>query len=64
MRRTAEIKYREYWVIRVIEDNHTSKRCTREVILETPPTEQEVLEELIKCKDNEFINVAHNYKLD
>lgn len=62
MKRTVEIAYTEYWVIRVIRDTKTSKTVVKEIEYETPPTEQDIVEVLMYCEPNEFISVAHNYK--
>lgn len=66
MKRTAEIAYTEYWVIRVIRTIDkgitTEKRCIKEIEFPTPPTEQDIVEVLMNCEPNEFISVAHNYK--
>lgn len=63
MRRTAEIAYREYWVIRVVKDSITGKTVTKEIEHETPPTEQDILDVLLNCEQDEFISIEHNYKL-
>ena len=64
MRRTVEMTYIEYWVIRVIREDMGSRTKTvvKEVEFQTPPTEQDMVDVLIKCEKNEFISVAHNYK--
>ena len=64
MKRTAEIAYTEYWVIRVIRDTKASKTVTKEIEYQTPPTEQDIIEVLMQTEPNEFISVAHNYKLN
>ena len=63
MKRTFEIAYTEYWVIRVIRDTTTSKTVVKEIEYPTPPTEQDIVEVLLRCDKNEFVSVAHNYKL-
>ena len=62
MRRTAEIAYTEYWVIRVIRDTTLNKTVVKEIEFPTPPTDQDIVEVLMNCEPNEFISVAHNYK--
>ena len=62
MKRTAEIAYTEYWVIRVIRDTTLNKTVVKEIEFSTPPTEQDIVEVLMNCDTNEFISVAHNYK--
>ena len=62
MRRTVEIAYTEYWVIRVVRDTKTSKTVVNEIEFLLPPTEQEIVDVLIKCQPNEFVTVAHNYR--
>lgn len=63
MIRIAEIKYKEYWLIRVIKDDISSKKVVKEIEYSTEPTEQDILEVLLTCKPDEFISVAHNYRL-
>ena len=63
MKRTVEIVYTEYWVIRVIRDTKASKTVTREIEYPTSPTEQDIVDVLLRCDKNEFISVAHNYRL-
>ena len=63
MRRTVEVNYIEYWVIRVIKDTKISKTVVKEIEYATPPTEQDVIEVLLKCEPNEFISIAHNYRM-
>ena len=62
MKRTLEISYTEYWVIRVISDTKTNKTVIKEIEYPTPPTEQDIVEVLGNCKPNEFVTVAHNYR--
>ena len=62
MRRTTEIAYTEYWVVRIIRDTKTNKTVVKEIEFQTPPTEQDIVEVLLNCEPNEFISVAHNYK--
>jgi hypothetical protein len=62
MIRTAEISYEEYWVIRTIKDTGTEKKCVREVKQPMPVNEQDILDELLKCEENEFITVEHNFR--
>jgi len=64
MRRTVEVNYIEYWVIRVIKDTKISKTVVKEVEYATPPTEQDVIDVLLYCDKDEFISVAHNYRMD
>lgn len=63
MKRTAEIAYTEYWVIRVIRDTTLSKTVVKEIEYQTPPTEQDIVEVLLNIEKNEFISVAHNYRM-
>lgn len=63
MKRTAECVYIEYWVVRVIRDTKTCKTVVKEIEFGTPPTEQDVIEVLLKCEPNEFISIAHNYRM-
>lgn len=63
MIRTAEIKYIEYWVIRVVKDSLEKKEVIKEIEYSTPPTEQDIVEALLHCGTNEFISVAHNYRM-
>ena len=63
MTKTAEIVYTEYWVIRVIKDNISSKQVVKEIEYITEPTEQDIIDVLLNCKDNEFISVSHNYRM-
>jgi hypothetical protein len=64
MIRTAEIKYTEYWLIRVIENGISNKKLVvKEIEYSTEPTEQDILEVLLKCNADEFISVAHNYRM-
>ena len=62
MRRTLEITYTEYWVIRVIRDTKASKTVMKEIEYQTPPTEQDIVDVLLNCEKNEFLSVTHNYK--
>ena len=63
MIRTAEIKYIEYWVVRVVKDSLAKKEVIKEIEYSTPPTEQDILEVLLHCGTNEFISVVHNYRM-
>lgn len=63
MKRTAEIAYTEYWVIRVIRDTTLSKTVVKEIEYQTPPTEQDIVEVLLNIEKNEFISVTHNYRM-
>lgn len=63
MRKTAEIVYTEYWVVRVIRDTKTGKMVVREIEHETEPTEQDIIDVLLNCEADEFISVAHNYRM-
>ena len=63
MRRTVECVYIEYWVVRVVRDTKTCKTVVKEIEFGTPPTEQDVIEVLLKCEPNEFISIAHNYRM-
>ena len=63
MIRSAEVVYTEYWVIRVIRDTTAKKEVVREIKFQTPPTEQDIVDVLVKCASNEFIGVEHCYKL-
>jgi len=62
MKRTVEMSYTEYWVIRVVRDSTTSKVVVKEIEFQIPPTEQDIVNVLMKCEPNEFISVAHNYR--
>ena len=62
MIRTMEIAYTEYWVIRVVKDKGNIKTVVNEIEFLTPPTEQEIVDVLIKCQPNEFVTVSHNYR--
>lgn len=63
MRRTVEVQYIEYWVVRVIKDSITSKTVVKEIPFETPPTEQDVIDILLNTNADEFISIAHNYRM-
>lgn len=63
MERTVEVKYTEFWVIRVIKDYITKKVCVREIEYPTPPTEQDIVEVLTDCASDEFISITHNYRM-
>jgi hypothetical protein len=63
MKRSVEVVYTEYWVIRVVKDLDTRKAVTKEVEFATPPTEQDIVDVLIHCEPNEFVSVEHNYRL-
>lgn len=63
MIRKAEIKYIEYWVVRVVKDSLAKKEVIKEFEYSTPPTEQDILEILLHCETNEFISVVHNYRM-
>jgi len=63
MIRSAEVVYTEYWVVRVIKDTIKKKEVVREIKFQIPPTEQDIVEVLIRCKSDEFIGVEHCYKL-
>ena len=63
MRRTAEYVYIEYWVVRVIRDTKISKTVVKEIEFETPPTDQDIIDVLLKCEQNEFVSIAHNYRM-
>ena len=63
MIRTAEIKYIEYWVVRVVKDTLTRKTVVKEIEYSTPPTEQDIVEVLLHCGTNDFISVAHNFRM-
>lgn len=63
MKRSVEISYIEYWVIRVIRDTTGCKTCVREIEFQTPPTEQDIVDVLLECDPNEFVSVEHNYKM-
>lgn len=62
MRRSVEIDYIEYWVIRVVRDSGDNKKVIKEVEFPTPPTEKEMVDVLLNCERNEFISIEHNYK--
>lgn len=57
------IKYEDYWVIRVIQDCGTSKRCYSEAEYDSYPTENEVVKTLNIVPANCFVTVEHNYRL-
>ena len=63
MNRSVEINYKEYWVIRVIKDNKEQKKVVKEIECSTPPTEQDVVDVLIKCNSDEFVSIAHNFRM-
>jgi len=63
MIRSSEVVYTEYWVVRVIKDTIKKKEVVREIKFQTPPTEQDIVEVLIRCEPDEFIGVEHCYKL-
>ena len=63
MKRTVEIAYTEYWVIRVIRDTKVSKTVVKEIEYQTEPTEQDIVDVLLNCQPNEFVAVAHNYRM-
>ena len=63
MERTVEVKYIEYWVVRVIHDIGSSKVVKDEFKFPTPPTEQDIVEILLKYNEDYFVTVSHNYKL-
>lgn len=63
MTRSAEVVYTEYWVIRVIKDTIVKKEVVQEIKFHTPPTEQDIVNVLVRCASNEFISVEHCYKL-
>lgn len=63
MKRSVEVSYIEYWVIRVIRDTTSCKKCVREIEFQTVPTEQDIVDVLLDCEPNEFISVEHNYKM-
>ena len=62
MRRSVEIDYIEYWVIRVVRDTITNKQVIKEIEFQAPPTPREIVDVLLDCENNEFISVEHNYK--
>ena len=62
MRRSVEVSYIEYWVIRVIRDTKTCKTAVKEIEYPAPPTEQDIVEVLMACEPNEFVTVEHNYR--
>lgn len=62
MKKTAEIAYTEYWVIRVIKDTKINKTVVKEIEFSTPPTEQDIIEVLMYCEPDEFISIEHNFK--
>lgn len=62
MKRSVTIEYIEYWVIRVVKDSITGKTVIKEIEHETPPTEQDILDVLLNCEQDEFISIEHNYK--
>ena len=64
MNRTAEIRYKEYWGIRVVKDSITKKTVVKEISLDTPPNEQDLVKVLLECNDNEFVTVGHNFRMD
>lgn len=57
------IKYEEYWVVRVIQDCGTSKKCYSEFEYPVPPIEKEIIEALKRAPGNCFVTVEHNYRL-
>lgn len=63
MVRTVEVKYTEYWVVRVIRDTLNNKTCIREIEFLTQPTEQDIVDILITLQPNEFISLEHNYRM-
>ncbi len=63
MIRSAEVIYTEYWVIRVIRDAIVKKTAVREIKFQTPPTEQDIVNVLLTCKNDEFVSVEHCYKM-
>lgn len=62
MRRTVEVAYTEFWVIRVVRDTKVCKTVVKEIEFQTPPTEQDIVDALMNCEPNEFISVTHNYR--
>lgn len=64
VRKTAEISYVEYWVIRVVKAEKERKTVVREIEYQIEPTERDIVEVLLTCEADEFITVAHNYKLN
>lgn len=63
MKRSVEVSYIEYWVIRVIRDTTSCKTVVKEIEFQTMPTEQDIVDVLLKCEPNEFVSVEHNYKM-
>ena len=62
MRRTVEVAYTEFWVIRVVRDTKVCKTVVKEIEFQTQPTEQDIVDVLMNCELNEFISVTHNYR--
>lgn len=63
MKRSVEISYIEYWVIRVIRDTTLRKTVVKEIECQTPPTQQDIVDVLLACEPNEFVSIEHNYKM-
>lgn len=63
MKRSAEISYIEYWVIRVIRETTGCKTVVKEIEFQTMPTQQDIVDVLLTCEPNEFISIEHNYKM-
>lgn len=57
------IKYREYWVARVIQDCGSKKVVYSEHFFENMPTQQEIVDILTRVPKDCFISVVHNYQL-
>ena len=47
----------------MIRSTITQKTVVREIEYQTMPTQQDIIDALLNCEPNEFISIAHNYKM-
>ena len=64
MTKYIALEFIEYWVVRVVRDTKTCKTVVKEIEFATQPTEEDIVNILLTTSANEFISIAHNYKMD
>lgn len=57
------IRYKEYWVIRIVSEEGNKKNVCREIEYSTEPTEADIVRTLIEIPTYCFVSIEHNYRL-
>lgn len=60
---TKPIRYKEYWLLRVIAEDGLKKSVYKEVEFEKEPTTEDIIKTLLEVPSNCFVSVEHNYRI-